>query len=367
MLADQTWVLTGAAGRVATVLRERLAGEVRCLRLVDLVPVPAQYDGEEVVVADLRDPDAMRAAITEADGVVHLGGLADEASFHDLLDVNIAGTFNALEAARRAAVKRFVYASTSRVTGLYPITTRVNADMPSRPDGLYGVSKVAGEALCRMYAEKFGLSVISVRIGSAEDAPQDERQLSTWLSPGDCQAAFLAAMRTHDVRYAAFYAVSRNDRGWWDLTAGCELGFEPTDNAERHAEEIGARRLSSQPRQGGAYASPAYTLRWIEADRPQNTPAHRDGRVPENLCAKRPTTASKAANPDDLPNPRSQGASPCAGSSTPPTSAWTASSYRTKPPEGPATMRYPRNTRRRSSSSPTRPSSTGRWSPSPTG
>jgi nucleoside-diphosphate-sugar epimerase len=152
MLRDQTWVLTGAAGRVAS--------QVRRLRLVDVVPVAAKNDGEEAMVADLRDPDATQAA---------------------------------------------------------------NTDMPPRPDGLYGVSKIAGEALARMYAEKFGLSVIAVRIGSAEDTPQDVRQLSTWLSPGDCRAAFLAAMRARDVSYAAFYAVSRNSRRWWDLTAGSRL------------------------------------------------------------------------------------------------------------------------------------------------
>jgi uronate dehydrogenase len=265
MLADQTWVLTGAAGSIGSTLREHLVGQVRRLRLVDVVPVAARSDREEAVVADLRDPDAIQAAVAGADGVLHLGGLADEASFRDLMEVNIAGTFNILEAARRTEVKRFVYASSNRVTGLYPVTAKVNPDMPPRPDGLYGVSKVAGEALGRMYAEKFGLSVIAVRIGSAEDSPQDERQLSTWLSPRDCQAAFLAAMQARDVRYATFYAVSHNDRCWWDLTAGRDLGYDPGDNAEQYTDALDARAIPSQTRQGGAYASPAYTLRWVEA------------------------------------------------------------------------------------------------------
>jgi uronate dehydrogenase len=132
------------------------------------------------------------------------------------MDVNIAGTFHALEAARRTGVKRFIYASSNRVTGMYPVTTTVTPEMAPRPDGLYGVSEVAGEALGRMYAEKFELSVIAVRIGSAEDTPQDARQLSTWLSPANCRAAFLAAMLARDISYAAFYAVSRNSCRWWD-------------------------------------------------------------------------------------------------------------------------------------------------------
>src|SRR5947209_11666342 len=119
MLADQTWVLTGAAGRISCTLRDHLVGQVRRLRLVDVVPVAARSDREEVLVADLRDPDAIQAAVADADGVLHLGGLADEASFRDLMEVKIAGTFNILEAARRTGVKRFVYASSNRVTGLY--------------------------------------------------------------------------------------------------------------------------------------------------------------------------------------------------------------------------------------------------------
>ena len=266
MLRDQSWVLTGAGGRIASILRPYVASQVRRLRLVDVVPV-ARYSAEESVVADLRDPDTMLAALAQADGVLHLGGLADEATFNDLVDANIRGTFNALEAARRSGVKRFVYASSSRVTGLYPVTTRVAPDMPARPDGLYGVSKVAGEALGRMYAEKLGLSVITVRIGSAEDVPHDERQLSTWLSPRDCRAAFGAAMRVRDVRYAVFYAVSRNQRRWWDLAPGQALGYHPIDDAERHAAGVAASSVSAPAGfQGGAYATPSYTLRYLEPE-----------------------------------------------------------------------------------------------------
>jgi uronate dehydrogenase len=86
MLRDQTWVLTGAAGRIGTGQRPHLAGQVRRLRLVDVVTVAPEYDGEEAIVADLRDLDATQAAIAWADGALHLGGLADEANFHDRHD-----------------------------------------------------------------------------------------------------------------------------------------------------------------------------------------------------------------------------------------------------------------------------------------
>jgi uronate dehydrogenase len=261
VLAEETWVVTGAAGRIGTSLRPSIETHVGRLRLVDRVPVTPEYESEESVVADLRDRAAAIEAIAGADGVVHLGGLSDEAPFDDLCAINILGTFNVLEAARLAGVARFVYASSNRVTGFYPVSTVVGPAAATRPDSLYAVSKVAGEGLGSLYADKFGLSFISIRIGSFEDAPLDRRHLSTWLSPRDCAAAFLAAMRAPGVDYAAFYAVSANTRRWWDLTPGYRLGFRPVDNAEDYAGSIdpGAEQSAEDP-QGGTNASPEHTL-----------------------------------------------------------------------------------------------------------
>jgi len=260
VLAEQTWVLTGAAGRIGTSVRPAIAEHVGRVRLVDRMPVTPEHDGEESLVADLRDRAAASEAIADADGVVHLGGISDEASFDDLCAINILGTFNVVEAARIAGVGRFVYASSNRVTGFYPASTVIGPDVPTRPDSLYAVSKVAGEALGSLYADKFGLSFVSVRIASFEDAPLEPRHLSTWLSPRDCAAALLAAMRAPGVKYAAFYAVSANTRGWWDLTPGYRLGFRPVDNAEDYADAIDSGPLPPDYPQGGANASPEHTL-----------------------------------------------------------------------------------------------------------
>jgi uronate dehydrogenase len=136
--------------------------------------------------------------------------------------------------------------------------------MSTRPDSLYAVSKVAGEGLASLYADKFDLSVIAIRIASFEEAPLDRRHLSTWLSPRDCRAALLAAMRATDVTYAAFYAVSANTRGWWDLTPGYRLGFHPVDNAEDYAStiDLGPAPSPGYP-QGGPNASPEHTLPYL--------------------------------------------------------------------------------------------------------
>ena len=148
------------------------------------------------------------------------------------------------------------------VPGFYSTGTLLDASMPPRPDGLCGVSKIAGEALGRLYADKFGLEVAALRIGSFEPAPQDQRQLSTWLSPADCLAAFLAAMTAPELSYAVFYAVSHNTRRWWDLADGQALGLDPSDDAEDHTPRSSPSptKTSGSVPQGGPYTTPAYTL-----------------------------------------------------------------------------------------------------------
>lgn len=261
MIADETWVLTGAAGAIGSHLRTALADRVATLRLADRVPVAAARDNERAVMFDLRDEAAVSDAVAGADGVVHLGGIADEAPLPELLQTNILGTYHVLEAARRHDVKRVVCASTNRVTGMYPADTLVSPEMPTRPDGFYAASKVAVEALGSMYADKFGLTVTSLRIATFTPEPRDARELATWLSPGDCTAAVLAAMHRSGRGHAVFYAVSRNRRRWWDLEAGRRLGFEPHDDAEdfRAALEP-VEDIAPDAPQSGTLARPEHTL-----------------------------------------------------------------------------------------------------------
>ncbi|WP_422870481.1 NAD-dependent epimerase/dehydratase family protein [Curtobacterium sp. RRHDQ10] len=254
-IAGSRWVITGAAGTIGSALRGALAAEQVLLVSTDLRAVTPVGPDESVAQLDLADLEGLVDLFAGADGVVHLGGIPDEADFHDLAEANVVGTYHVLEAARRAGVPRVVYASSNRLTGSYPAGIHVTPDMPPRPDGFYGVSKVAGEALCRLYADKFGVSTISLRIGSYEEQPAPGRQQRTWLSPADAVRAFVAAMTTTE-HTAVFYASSANTDGWWDLRAGEAVGFVPQDDASaRTAPEP----LDPSVPQGGEYASPAYS------------------------------------------------------------------------------------------------------------
>ncbi|MFF6998936.1 NAD-dependent epimerase/dehydratase family protein [Streptomyces sp. NPDC008313] len=259
-----TVVITGAAGRVGSAMRAGLRAEAERLVLVDRVGLCARSPTEEVRQFDLRDAEAVTAALEGADAVVHLGGVPDEAPLPELLDGNVRGTHNVLEGARRQGVGRVVLASSNRLTGFYPVSENVTPEMPPRPDGLYGVSKVAVEALGRLYADKFGLSVVCLRIGSFEDAPTERRHLATWLSPRDCLGFVRAALTAPGIRFTTVYGVSANTRRFWDIDAGKALGYTPVDDAEAFASRVPPEgRSADDPLQGGAYADAEYTLRHV--------------------------------------------------------------------------------------------------------
>ncbi len=255
-ISQETWAITGAAGRIGSTLRAGLLPHLAGLVLIDTVEITEPDPRERVVVADLADPAALRDALRGLDGVIHLAAVADEADFHDLAEVNIVGTWHLLEAARQAGVNRVVYASSGRTIGLYDVDVLVSPDMPVHPDGLYAVSKVAGEVLCLLYTEKFGFRASCLRIGAFKEQPQNPRDLSVWLSPGDAVAAFLAGMSHEGPAFSILLAYSANEHSWVDLTPGRALGYEPRDNASDH--------LAGNPvrsgKQAGHLGEPEFTL-----------------------------------------------------------------------------------------------------------
>src|SRR3712207_4163742 len=126
-------------------------------------------------------------------------------------------------------------ASSSHATGFTPRPASgllTEADAPPRPDTYYGVAKVTMEALGSLYADRYGMDVVCLRIGSAFPEPTTVRMLATWLSPADTISLVDAALRTPDPGYAVVWGVSANTRNWWDLTAARALGYEPQDRSE---------------------------------------------------------------------------------------------------------------------------------------
>ncbi len=234
-------LITGAAGRIGTWLRGGLPERGWAVRSLDVVPVPDERPGEEQVVADATDLSAMVDATTGTSAVVHLAGLVGEHPWPSISRVNIESTYAALEAARRAGVRRVVLASSNHATGYTERPAAgllTEADAPPRPDTYYGVAKVAMEALGALYVDRYGMDVVCLRIGSAFPEPTSLRHLSTWLSPADTVSLVDAALTAPSPGFSIVWGVSNNTRNWWDLTAARALGYAPADDAEVYAEAL---------------------------------------------------------------------------------------------------------------------------------
>ena len=272
-------LVTGAAGRIGTWLRGGLPERGWAVRCLDVVPVPDERPDEEQVLADVTDLGAMVDATRGAAGVVHLAAVAGESTWPAISHSNIEGTYCALEAARRCGVHRVVLASSNHATGYTPRPDGgllSEADAPPRPDTYYGVSKVAMEALGSLYADRYGLDVVCLRIGSAFPEPTTLRQLSTWLSPADTVSLVDAALTAPSPGFSVVWGVSDNTRRWWDLTAARALGYESQDDAEVYAEALIELHGEPDPRDpvhtrvGGEYTTAAFDSE--EFDR-ENFPA----------------------------------------------------------------------------------------------
>jgi len=246
------------------MLRPRLAGPDRLLRLLDRVEQapPAAGERVELVRAELTDPEALAAACAGVDAVLHLAALASEDTWEQILRTNVEGTRLLLEAARRADVPRVVLASSIHAAGFYRRAGTdpqpsgvpapdgpdgVPADVYPRPDSYYGWSKAAVESLGSLFADRFGMTVFAVRIGSCFPEPPEDHARSSWLSPDDCGRLMNACLRSDRAGFHLLWGVSANTDRWWSLREGREIGYAPTDDAEPYFVE---RRSGGHPTDG---------------------------------------------------------------------------------------------------------------------
>jgi len=245
-------LITGASGRIGTMVRQALTGRYE---VSGIDQRPAQ--GFEVRVADMTDYDAIRPAFEGIDIVVDLandpnGSLSWERAYAN----NIPSSYNCLRAAQEAGVQRYVFTSSNRASegyehdepyasickgeygslkpGSFPLVTTA---MPVRPSGPYGIGKCLGEAAARYFSDYYGMNCICLRLGTVHgsDRPRAVRQFATLLSPNDLTQLYACAVAApDDLRFATFYGVSNNDWRFWDISDAQRLiGYRPQDNTER--------------------------------------------------------------------------------------------------------------------------------------
>lgn len=246
------------------------------------------HPGYATHVADVSDYEAIRPAFDGQDAVIHLAAQSDAgAGLEDVLEPNVVGTVNVLDAAKDAGVEAVIYASSQRVMGLYEedhAPELYDEDHPvlldhetlPKPDGFYGASKVFGENVGRVYARRegapsqfFSIRISSVRTeqydhpygdaergvhrgsddavegddawdpsqtgswgrGSEEYQEMVRRLKASWTSQRDFAHLIKCCLENETVTYDTFYAVSDNAARWFDTEHAKEvLGYEPQDD-----------------------------------------------------------------------------------------------------------------------------------------
>lgn len=251
-------LITGAAGAIGSALAQAIRGRYK-LRLTDIVPL----DDPDFELADLTDRREVEAVVRDVDAIVHLGGIANEHTWERIAAVNIGGTAHVFEAARKARVGRVIFASSVHAVGFAPRSEKVGPDTPPRPDTFYGVSKVAGEGLARLYFDKHGIEAACLRICSYQEQPRDRRHLSTWLSPGDMVRLVTACLDVPALGFQILAGTSKNTRRWMSDAGWDVVGYHPEHDAEVFADEVadihGPESDITEQTQGGVFTGRYFT------------------------------------------------------------------------------------------------------------
>ena len=234
----KTILMTGAAGRIGTFLRPELAGKYK-LRLSDIKPIRDLRPGETFVRADISKLSDMLRVTKGVDAVVHFGGQSGEHDWEHILSANIIGFYNALEAARRNGVKRFLVATSNHAVGFYRCDETIDhtrlseARQPLRR--VEGLQRGARESLRRPLRHGDVLHAHRQRESASRSTGAGSRSGSagaTWRSSSR------SASSSRDLRFEIVYGISDNERAWFDNRNARRLGYRPQDRSEPYAKEI---------------------------------------------------------------------------------------------------------------------------------
>jgi UDP-glucose 4-epimerase len=158
-------VVFGGSGFLGSHVADELTARGHDVRIFDLTPSPYLRDGQEMIVGDILDADAVQAAVDGCDYVYNFAGIADldDATTRplDTVMLNVVGNIDIMQAALKAGVTRFVYASSIYVY--------------SQKGGFYRCSKQASELYLEEYQRRYGLEFTVLRYGTLFGPRADER------------------------------------------------------------------------------------------------------------------------------------------------------------------------------------------------
>jgi NAD dependent epimerase/dehydratase family len=241
----RTVLITGACGNIGRKLR---AAWYDTYDLI-LIDIAATHEEPEVIAADLAElDDDWIGYFHGVDTVIHLAANPNDlATWEELERPNLDALSNVFHASALAGVERLVFASSNHAMGGYRVLgdMPITVDLPPRPDGPYGATKLMGERLGRSLALAFDLSFVALRLGwnqegaNRPDTLPDDWARSMWLSNADLIRLFECAVEADlgESSFAVVNGISNNRGSRWDLTGAAELlDFLPEDDA--YTEEL---------------------------------------------------------------------------------------------------------------------------------
>jgi nucleoside-diphosphate-sugar epimerase len=235
----KTVLVTGATGNIGRKLRAHLGASGKYeLRLLCLNP----SGDPEVRTADLSHYDeGWASSFTGVDTVLHIAAdPSPRASWASIQARNLDLFLNVMAAAQQKGVRRVVFASSNFVVAGHRFAkTPLTTTMEPAPINAYGASKLVGERVGKMFAERFGLSFIAFRIGVCQRT-NDNRHgpwipfghwgQAMWVSDRDLCRAFEHAVDDESVTFGVYNLVSDNPGMRWEIESlRRDLGYTPLD------------------------------------------------------------------------------------------------------------------------------------------
>ena len=259
-------LLTGAAGNLGRMLARELGAAGRLLRLTDIAPFPDPLPADaRFTRADLNDGVPLLRLAEGCGAILHFGGISVEQPFETILGPNLRGLFHIYEAARREGA-RVIFASSNHSIGFHERPSgnapKLDFDAPHRPDGFYGLSKVYGEMMGRLYWDKHGVENVNLRIGSCFPKPTEARMLATWLSYADLARLCIAAVTAPEVGHSVIWGCSDNPESFWGKDHRERIGWTPQDSAEAFRADVEGKVSGdavTERYQGGAFTAMGYS------------------------------------------------------------------------------------------------------------
>jgi len=213
-----SYLVTGGAGFIGSHIATALAERGDAVRVLDNLSTGHRSnlahlgDRVELIVGDLTDPAAVAAAVDGVEVIFHQGALASvPRSVDNPAETNAAcvtGTVHLLDAARRAGVRRVVYAGSSSAYGDQPFQSKRETDLPG-PLSPYAAAKLAGEYYCRAFSETYGLETVVIRYFNVFGPRQDPKSEYSAVIPlfvtkmlaGDRPTVFGDGLQSRDFTY----------------------------------------------------------------------------------------------------------------------------------------------------------------------